>query len=91
MNPTPKPSETERQSAVPCSAWLGALSCVTYLVYCIVWDCGIIAATGYLVFWKGHSGWWFLVAMIIAGTSYQPATWRKLWMPEAPNCVLPKK
>jgi len=23
MNPTPKPSETERQSAVPCSAWLG--------------------------------------------------------------------
>ena len=76
----------EREGRVRWSAWLGALSMVTYLIYCIVWDCAIMAGCAYLVFWKGHSGLWFLLAILIAGTSYKPSGWRNLWMrDEAPN------
>ena len=80
-------TKATEQRVSPAPILLGALSMITYLIYCIVWDVGIMVACGYLVFWKDQSGWWFLLAMIIAGTSYQPATWRKLWMPDAPNAA----
>jgi hypothetical protein len=36
-----------------------------YLIYCIVWDLGIIAGGAYVVFWRGRSGWWLLLALLI--------------------------
>ena len=64
------------------NTFLKIVSMLTYLLYCIVWDVGIVAGCAYLVFWKDHSGWWFLLAMSIASVGYQPHHWRKLWTSE---------
>lgn len=31
------------------------------------WNSIVFGTCAYVVFWLGHSGWWFLLAMIIAG------------------------
>lgn len=33
-----------------------------------VWTVTVISVTTYLVFWKGHSGWWYLLALILCGS-----------------------
>ena len=33
------------------------------------WAAAVFGVTAYAVFWLGHSGWWFLVALIICGGS----------------------
>lgn len=38
---------------------------VAYYIYLLV----IIFATGYIVFWKGYSGWWFLLTAIFSNVS----------------------
>lgn len=36
----------------------------------LVWNLVLICGTSYLVFWKGISGWWFVLAMLlIAGVN----------------------
>jgi hypothetical protein len=52
---------------------------VTFLLYTILWDGGIMAACFYLVL-HGHSGWWIVGGLMVAGCCYQPAKWRRLWM-----------
>jgi hypothetical protein len=32
------------------------------------WDFFLIGGCAYLVFWRGQSGWWFLLAMILLAT-----------------------
>jgi len=56
----------------------------TYLIYTIIWDCGIVAGTSYIVFWLGHSGWWFVPAMVICGSCYKPWHWKAILTGEAP-------
>jgi hypothetical protein len=31
----------------------------------LIWCLAVFGATGYAVFWLGHSGWWFLFALFI--------------------------
>ena len=31
----------------------------------LFYNAAILAATGYIVFWRGHSGWWFLLALLV--------------------------
>ena len=61
------------------SRLLGVVSMVTYLIYTLVWDCGIILGCGYAVFWRGQSGFWFIPAALISMWCYQPKNWRQLW------------
>ena len=85
----PQPvAEVKSLVGVASTDLLGVVSMLTYLLYCIVWDVGIMVGCAYIVFWKDQSGWWFLLAIFIAGTSYKPDGWRKLWLldssPNAP-------
>lgn len=36
---------------------------VAWLVTQLVWDVFIWAGCSYVVFWRGRSGWWFLLAI----------------------------
>jgi len=31
----------------------------------LLYNGALIAGCSYLVFWKGHSGWWFLLAIVL--------------------------
>lgn len=33
------------------------------------WTVLVFSVTTYLVFWKGHSGWWYLLALLLASAS----------------------
>ena len=48
---------------------------VTYLIYIILWKAMIFGGTGYVVFMLDHSGWWFLLALVIASCAYTPERW----------------
>lgn len=54
--------------------WIAA----TFLIYTILWDCGIIGF-GFWWVYRGHSGWWLLGCVMIASMSYKPHHWRRLW------------
>lgn len=54
------------------SDWLLA----TWLVCQTVWDTLVFGATGYLVFWRGHSGWWFVMAFVL---TYSPGIYKALY------------
>ena len=43
------------------------MNLAAYLLYCILWDCGLLAGCAYVVFCRGHSGWWFVLAIIMSG------------------------
>lgn len=47
----------------------------TYLIYIIFWETLVIGGCGYAVFLLGFSGWWFLLAFILAGSAYSPTKW----------------
>ena len=34
---------------------------------CFVWAMTMVLGCAYLVFWKNHSGWWFVLAVFLAG------------------------
>lgn len=36
-------------------------------IYCTLLDAMIIGGCAYIVFWKGHSGWWFVLAILLSG------------------------
>lgn len=55
---------------------------ITYLIYILIWDVGLIAGCAYLVFYKGESGWWFLLAIFLAGSCLKPKTWKELFYDE---------
>ena len=50
-----------------------------YLLYCLLWDGGILGGCAYLVFWRGASGWWFLLAMLfVSAGGFRTASWDAL-------------
>ncbi len=55
---------------------------LTFLLYIIVWDVGLLVGCSYLVFWKDASPGWFLLAVFMAGGSFKPDRWRELWLPK---------
>ena len=48
---------------------------VTYLIYIVLWEGLIFGGTGYAVFWLGHSGWWFALALAVWPMAYSPLKW----------------
>lgn len=36
------------------------------MAFTTVWNTMVWGGCGYAVFWLGHSGWWFLLAMVVS-------------------------
>lgn len=41
------------------------MNCDDKWLYILVWNVIVLVGTAYIVFWKKHSGWWFLLAVIL--------------------------
>lgn len=52
---------------------------LSYVVYILAFETLVLAGCGYAVFVQGHSGWWFLLAVIVSGAAYPPERWSSLW------------
>lgn len=52
---------------------------MTYFLYIILWEGFILGGCAYIVFWKGFSGWWFLLAVLLSGSPYSPSKWAELY------------
>lgn len=35
----------------------------------LAWNGAILVGTAYIVFWLGHSGWWWLLALVLMSAS----------------------
>ena len=44
-------------------AWIWVVRRMTRLL----WAAAVFGVTAYAVFWRGYSGWWFLLALLIYG------------------------
>ena len=51
---------------------------LTYLIYIVIWEAATLGTCTYLVFWKGYSGWWFLLAILLSTMAYKPSSWNQL-------------
>jgi hypothetical protein len=59
----------------------------SYLIYIsmmFVWLVLIWGATGYLVFWRGESGWWFALTVLMS-CPISPWKWNRLLTGEKPD------
>jgi hypothetical protein len=54
-----------------------ALIMITYMIYIICYETLIVGGCGYVVFFLGHSGWWFVLAGIFSAAAYSPKKWGK--------------
>ena len=54
---------------------------ISYLIYILVWEVLILGGCAYLVFWKGASPWWFVLAVLLSSAAYGPEKWAKLVAP----------
>lgn len=44
---------------------------IVWTISLFAWDVLVFGTTTYLVFWKGESGWWFALAILLCmGTTY---------------------
>ncbi len=37
------------------------------IVLKVIWCAAVFGTAAYAVFWLGHSGWWFVLAFVVAG------------------------
>lgn len=44
-----------------------ALAAVLIVFLLVAWRFVVLGTCTYLVFWQGHSGWWFLLAIVLCG------------------------
>jgi len=42
---------------------------IVWIIVSTVWDIIVFGFTAYLVFWKGHSGWWFIFAILLTSST----------------------
>jgi len=38
-----------------------------YYIVRFLWQLAVIGTCTYIVFWMGHTGWWYLLAFLICG------------------------
>lgn len=48
-----------------------------YMFMMLVWLVLLWGATGYVVFWLGHSGWWFALSLCLS-FPIMPYKWNRL-------------
>ena len=57
-----------------------------YILLMMIWLVFIWSGTAYLVFWLGHSGWWFLLTSILS-CPIPPYKWHSLITGKKPEDV----
>lgn len=50
----------------------------TYMVYIVIFEAAVLGGTYHVVFNLGHSGWWFILGIMIASSVYSPRKWASL-------------
>jgi hypothetical protein len=54
-----------------------------WLLLDVLWDAVVLGFTAWMVFFRGHSGWWFLLAIICcSSTSLYKALRKRFEIPE---------
>lgn len=48
---------------------------IAWIVVSFLWDVAVFGFTAYEVFWHDHSGWWFVLALVL---TYQPSLFAAL-------------
>jgi hypothetical protein len=48
---------------------------ITYLIYIVVYETLVLGGCAYVVFWKGASPWWFVLAVMLSNAAYKPSHW----------------
>lgn len=48
---------------------------LTYLIYVLAYEGLVLGGTGYAVFVLNHSGWWWLLAVILSCGVTPPGKW----------------
>lgn len=47
-------------------------------IFCsLIWDIICVGGCTYLVFWRGHSGWWYILALAVCDSSTMYKALRK--------------
>jgi len=54
---------------------MDALRILTFFVYITLRDGLLIGGTAYLVFWKGCSGWWWILSVFLLALAIRPSMW----------------
>ncbi len=55
------------------------MKAITYLIYILAWEFLVIGGCAYLVFWRGLSGAWFVLAIFLSACAYSPDRWNELF------------
>lgn len=59
------------------------MAATVYILCSYIWGAACLGVCTYLVFWLDHSGWWYLLAILLASNSTSTnaakirGTWRK--------------
>ena len=55
------------------------IASVTYLIYCIFYLCLLLGGPIYLIFFKGGSGWWLVLGILLCGSTYRLEKWNDVF------------
>jgi hypothetical protein len=60
------------------------MAATIYVLCAYLWAAACIGVCTYLVFWRDHSGWWYLLATFLGSnsTAKNAAKIRDTWRPE---------
>lgn len=61
---------------------------VTYLIYVLAYETLTLGGTAYAVFVLNHSGWWFVLGVVLSSGCFMPKRWRELWFSRRDNAPL---
>lgn len=55
---------------------------IAWMLVNFAWTVLVVGTTTYLVFWKDHSGWWYLLALALIQSDVYKAVKLRLEIPE---------
>jgi hypothetical protein len=56
----------------------GSIIFLSYTIYIVLYEALVIGGCGYVTFGLGHSGWWWLLAILFSSGAYSPSKWNRL-------------
>lgn len=52
---------------------------LSYLLYAIFYETLTLGGTAYIVFVLDHSGWWWVLGLLLSAGIWKPERWSSLW------------